>query len=235
MWSSWRESPFWSITAPTLPRMARLRGQVPPSFSFYITNVIIIIIIVFENTSCTSVKRCDSGSSLKKWMNALFLWFDRNWRLQPKMENGEIIACKPAPPHFPCWWRTQSHPGLIFTMVEVLVVAVLVVMATNLNKDLCSEVSIGWGEGKFLQQTQATCCHVKAVHLCVDHNYSAVGNPNGFWGTKWCWFCFDLHPALEFTDKEGKGELWVEDKVPRSSSGGCIVLRLSTFFFLVSI
>ena len=38
MWSSWTESPFWSITAPTLPRMARLRGQVPPSFSFYITN-----------------------------------------------------------------------------------------------------------------------------------------------------------------------------------------------------
>ena len=63
------------------------------------------------------------------------------------MENGEIIACKPAPPHFPCWWRTQSHPGLIFTMAVVLVmmvvVAVLVVMATNLNKDLCSEVSIG--------------------------------------------------------------------------------------------
>ena len=68
------------------------------------------------------------------------------------MENGEIIACKPAPPHFPCWWRTQSHPGLIFTKVMVmvlvvvlvvLVVAVLVVMATNLKKDLCSEVSIG--------------------------------------------------------------------------------------------
>ena len=67
------------------------------------------------------------------------------------MENGEIIACKPAPPHFPCWWRTQSHPGLIFTMAVVMVVVlvmmvvmvVLVVMATNLNKDLCSEVSIG--------------------------------------------------------------------------------------------
>ena len=145
MWSSWRESPFWSITAPTLPRMARLRGQVPPSFSFYINNVIIIIIIVFENTSCTSVKRCDSGSSLKK-VNERIVFMIRS-----KMENGEIIACKPALHHFPCWWRTQSHPGLIFTMelvmvmvmVLVVMVVVLVVAVTNLNKDLCSEVSIG--------------------------------------------------------------------------------------------
>ena len=69
-----------------LPLIAKLRGQVPPSFSFDITNVIVMIIIMIVvmtinikvTTSCTNVRRFDSGSSLKETICDSFkilFWF----------------------------------------------------------------------------------------------------------------------------------------------------------------
>ena len=40
---------------------------------------------------------------------------------------------------------------------------------------------------------------------------------------------FDLHSALEFTDKEGKRKRRVENKVPRSSTRSCFVIFIVIF------
>ena len=42
---------------------------------------------------------------------------------------------------------------------------------------------------------------------------------------------FDLHSALEFTDKEGKRKRRVEDKVPRSRTRSCFVIFIVIVIF----